>query len=219
MSVHVSKRVWEECPLSGNHLLVLLALAEFADDAGTCWPSQKTIAARARCTDRWVKRIIDSLNESGDIEILSEGGGRGNPAKYRLSRYQKKGEDNSLNKQFGEFNSLNGGAVKGELQGLKANCPPTQAVVEPLKNRKRTIKENRKDRAPRSDVVEFVMSLGATREDGEHLFDHWEEVGWKRGGEQIKDWKAGARKWHRAGWLPSQKNGKSPQNQKELFIA
>jgi hypothetical protein len=60
-----------------------------------------------------------------------------------------------------------------------------------------------------------VHELGLPRSDGEYLWLHWEENGWKRGKEQVKNWKMAARKWKAGGFFPSQKNFKqktSPQD-------
>ncbi len=67
------------------------------------------------------------------------------------------------------------------------------------------------------EVVEYVKSLGLHEQDGEYLFHHWEENGWKRGKEPIQNWKAAVQKWKAGQFFPSQKaqiNGKptTPQS-------
>lgn len=63
-----------------------------------------------------------------------------------------------------------------------------------------------KGKGTREEFVEFAQEIEASKSDGDFLFDHFEENGWKRGKDPIKDWKAAMRKWKSAGWLPSQKN-------------
>lgn len=61
--------VLEDAPVE-NHgeLAVLYALAERANDDGTCsWPSQDWIAFRARCTDRTVRNHLRALESRGVI--------------------------------------------------------------------------------------------------------------------------------------------------------
>lgn len=62
-------RVWDETQFRGHELLVFLSLADHANDQGVCWPSQKTLAARARCSERTVKRIIAHLKSEGFIDV------------------------------------------------------------------------------------------------------------------------------------------------------
>lgn len=62
------------------------------------------------------------------------------------------------------------------------------------------------------EVIAYAVEIGATKLDGEFLWDHWESNGWKNGRNSIKDWKATARNWRRQGYLPSQKNPSLIQN-------
>lgn len=58
--------------LSGGNsaLRVLIALASFADNkTGVCWPSRKTIAAKARLSVESVKRGLRELRDRGLIEV------------------------------------------------------------------------------------------------------------------------------------------------------
>ena len=64
MSVKWISRVWPlEIPATSN--LVLLSLADQANDGGTCWPSQPQIAKRCSLTDRAVRVQIQLLEEAG----------------------------------------------------------------------------------------------------------------------------------------------------------
>ena len=55
--------------VSGSELLVLVALSEWADDDGLCWPSHDSIAKRARVSRRQVIRLLQSLVNRGLIEV------------------------------------------------------------------------------------------------------------------------------------------------------
>ena len=50
--------------------LVLFKLADQANDNGTCWPSQKTMAAHCECNRATVNRHIKKLVEKGLIEVI-----------------------------------------------------------------------------------------------------------------------------------------------------
>lgn len=45
--------------------LVLLCLADWANDAGLCWPSIDSIARRARCSESTARRTIRALEKAG----------------------------------------------------------------------------------------------------------------------------------------------------------
>jgi len=64
--------------------LVLIALANHADDEGYCYPSIARIASQARMTDRGVQKVIKRLCERGDL-IIQNGGGRGGTNRYKIT--------------------------------------------------------------------------------------------------------------------------------------
>lgn len=53
-----------EC-VSATEKAVLLVLANYADEAGRCWPSQKTVAKQACTSERTVRRMIRDLEARG----------------------------------------------------------------------------------------------------------------------------------------------------------
>ena len=57
--------VWANGPANKTELLVLLALADNADDTGKCWPSYQTIADKSRVSKRHAMRIINKLCNDG----------------------------------------------------------------------------------------------------------------------------------------------------------
>lgn len=74
----------------------------------------------------------------------------------------------------------------------------------------------RKERPPmkrpiENEVIEFVMNLGLTQEDGEYIFLNWSDNDWINTNTKrpIRNWKQTARKWKAAGYFPSQKKQKS----------
>lgn len=85
MSIKLISAVWENAPVDGQRLLVLLALADYANDDGYCWPSVPNLAAKARASDRWVQLTLRDLESNGILELVSNGGGRHKPNLYRLN--------------------------------------------------------------------------------------------------------------------------------------
>lgn len=74
MSIKVMTEVWEHSQQEGGALLVLLALADHANDQGYCWPSVPTLAKKARLSERHVRRILSDLQETGELEIEARTG-------------------------------------------------------------------------------------------------------------------------------------------------
>lgn len=76
-------KVWEDAPYSEGSLLVLLALADWANDDGLCWPSISRLAKKARLEDRQTQAILRRLEADGVVEV-ERGGGRGHQNRYLI---------------------------------------------------------------------------------------------------------------------------------------
>ena len=87
MSIKIMSQVWETGPAKQSHLLVMLALADYANDSGTCWPSMASIAAKARVTERGARKIVRELEALGWLEI-DTGGGRHGCNRYTVNPEQ-----------------------------------------------------------------------------------------------------------------------------------
>ena len=72
----MSAWVWHNSPAAGAELLVLLAVADSAEDDGTnAWPSVATLAAKVRMSDRTVQRHLHALERTGQITVERQVGG------------------------------------------------------------------------------------------------------------------------------------------------
>lgn len=69
MSVIRMSAVWKESQHKANDLLLLLALADAANDEGYCWPSVDTLAEKTRIHRSTVLRAAKRLENSGEIYI------------------------------------------------------------------------------------------------------------------------------------------------------
>jgi Helix-turn-helix domain len=74
MSIRIMSMVWADAPYRGSVLLLLLALAGWANEAGTCWPSLPTIAKKTRLGTRQVNNILKRLLADQVISIENKGG-------------------------------------------------------------------------------------------------------------------------------------------------
>ncbi|SDP98498.1 helix-turn-helix domain-containing protein [Lentzea jiangxiensis] len=86
MSIKVVTLVWEYAPAAGNELLLLLAIADQANDLGAeAWPSIDTLARRTRLNPRTVQRLLRKLVSAGLLCIEPGGGRRSNTYRIDLS--------------------------------------------------------------------------------------------------------------------------------------
>jgi hypothetical protein len=65
MSIQAMSAAFEVQGLSPSEKVVLLALANYADEKNRCWPSQKRLAEMTGLTDRWVRKILSTLETRG----------------------------------------------------------------------------------------------------------------------------------------------------------
>ena len=83
MSNLVLTWVFHESNARTTDRLVLLALADEADDDGMTWPSQRRIAAKARLNRSTVQEAIRRLEDAGEVVVLRpEQSGRGHFSRY-----------------------------------------------------------------------------------------------------------------------------------------
>lgn len=83
MSVRMISRVWDVSAHKGNDLLMLLAIADFADDDGNAYPSVTTLANKCRMKQRNANLILAALRESGELEVRLNEGPKGTN-RYRI---------------------------------------------------------------------------------------------------------------------------------------
>ena len=69
MSVRIMSQVWEIPTVKGTEKLVLLALADNANDEGIAWPSIGTIARKCGVSRRYAIEILNNLETLGLIEV------------------------------------------------------------------------------------------------------------------------------------------------------
>lgn len=76
MSIKLMTAVWEREDLTSTHKLVLLALADWANDEGLCWPSINRLSVKTSLTSRSVQKAIRALEDVGFVrreEVLGKG--------------------------------------------------------------------------------------------------------------------------------------------------
>jgi hypothetical protein len=86
MSIKAMNWVWQNVRIQGDMKIVLLALADNADDNGVSWPSLQTIADKAEISHSTAKRKVRQLIKLGIVSVARRIGGYNNTTnKYRLN--------------------------------------------------------------------------------------------------------------------------------------
>jgi len=88
MSITVMTCVWEQSHHKGSDLLLLLAIADQADDAGIASPSIPLLARKTRMTERNVQYRLRLLMDSQELDIHPNAG----PQRTHLFRIKIPGE-------------------------------------------------------------------------------------------------------------------------------
>lgn len=81
------RQVWEHSPVRGLDRLVLLGLADYANESqsGEAWPSAKTLADALDLPLRTVQRSLQRLRDNGDIiPVSGMKGGNSTTVRYRF---------------------------------------------------------------------------------------------------------------------------------------
>lgn len=70
MSIRLMSLIFEkEKNTTGSKRLVLLAIADNANDEGVCWPAITTIARKANISRAYAKQLVHELKDDGYIQI------------------------------------------------------------------------------------------------------------------------------------------------------
>ena len=131
MSVRTMAAVWERSQHSGTSLLMLLAIADFADDDGRAYPSVPTLARKCRMKERNAQYILSELVESAELTIQRGKGPRGSNV-YRI-KLASLGVQHSAPVQYDA--PLQQGAPEG-CNGVRITpaMECTQTIIEPSRN-------------------------------------------------------------------------------------
>ncbi|HEX3156830.1 MAG TPA: helix-turn-helix domain-containing protein [Candidatus Angelobacter sp.] len=85
MSNKAMTHVWEYSAQRGNALLVLLAIADMANDDLICYPGKAHLSKKCRVGVRGLSAILQKLEESGELKILRRQTGQRNKTNiYRI---------------------------------------------------------------------------------------------------------------------------------------
>lgn len=113
-------QVWEHSEQKGSALILLLAIADFANDDGYAHPGVETLAKKCRMSERNTRYVIDALIASGELE-MRQNTGRGGTNEYWVS----------ISKNLNLFDSKGAKvAPRQRLQGCNPASKRVQSSVE-----------------------------------------------------------------------------------------
>lgn len=87
MSIRVMAAVWDGYPGGGTDLLAMLALADWSDDEGRCYPSVAAISRKIRLSRSQTQRVVHGLIETGFVAVTANalGGAPTQTRNYRIA--------------------------------------------------------------------------------------------------------------------------------------
>jgi len=88
MSIKIMSQIWNGGPEKQSDRFVLLALADYANDDGECWPSIAVVMRKTCMSKRGIQTVLRRLKADGWLEIEA-GGGRKNCNLYRVKTPQE----------------------------------------------------------------------------------------------------------------------------------
>lgn len=117
MSVEVWNSVWKHSTQEGTALLMLLAIADSADEYGECWPSVEYLAEKCRMKIRNAQLLIKRLTDAGELCVEIQKGQKTLHGKTNRFRVITPGTK-----------SRQGGVQDSASRGAKSYTPHGQGV-------------------------------------------------------------------------------------------
>ncbi|MBL4929349.1 helix-turn-helix domain-containing protein [Fuscibacter oryzae] len=77
MSIKIMTAIWDRTDLDTHEKMVLLSLADHADDEGVCFPSIARLCDRTGMKERGVQNVLRRMKEAGIITVELNAGRRG----------------------------------------------------------------------------------------------------------------------------------------------
>jgi len=203
MAVRIISKVWDGYPGGGSELLVLLALADWSDDAGKCWPSITSIGRKARLSSDQARRVTHRLIESGFLQVVSGKDGGRSSRRYQI-QLDKLTPCMDATPSMGARGGTDATPPLAPAQGHPLHSYASRTVIEPsisvkkvsrskksevtLKQFLESCKANGEKAIPENDpVFEYARTIGLP---DEFIFLGWQAFKAKQDADKLqKDWR------------------------------
>ena len=191
MSVDATRWAWQQQGLRWTWKLVLLALADRADESGRCYPSEARLTRDTGMNRKTIIKAIASLEEEGLVTVDRRSG--------EVNVYQLNGvpwrENQSLKRDQSQIRD----------QSLKRDTtsPKLGTTTSPkLGTQNLSIEPNKKHKGARDpkptpeELAAYCLARGG-KVDPQAWWDHYSANGWRVGRNPMRDWRAAVRTWER----------------------
>lgn len=159
--------VWDQYQGGGSELLALLALADWSDDSGNCFPSIASIAKKTRLSRSQTQRVVHKLIDEGVVTVTANmtGGAPGVTRRYKIIVSKLTGSAHATRSTgaTGSVHTQDGSHSCGETGSAHA----TQTTIEPSL----TVKGD----AAAPDRPRLGQARKKTRSLSEITFNTWRE--------------------------------------------
>lgn len=191
MSLEAIVWAWKQPVKDHGELLVLLSLADYANQDGQCWPSHKTLMAKCRIkSNRTICTKLNSLTEKGFISRhrrpVAGGGSSSNLYQLNLSETVNITVSESVNATGSEsvnndesVKNTDGQNVKdahGKVQKMTAPESASDASsfsIEPVSKSNQSVKQP----VSKSNQSEALKAHSQTTPDPvSELFSYWQQI-------------------------------------------
>lgn len=210
MSIACQARIWKNSNCGGTELLLLLAIADFADDEGTAYPSVRVLSEKIRMSERNTHYLISKLQQCGELLVELGAGPRGSNL-YQVNIIAREQVQDLQGVQSLQVQPVAGGGATHGGKGVQPTAP------KPLGKHHRTTIERDNTQGKRlpedfelpTDWLEWARlkrpEIDASIES-EKFIDHWLSVPGSKG--RKLDWLRTWRNWIRN----ARSNGNIPPN-------
>lgn len=184
MSIHYISQAWKTPVADYKAKLVLLKLADNANDDGIAWPHIDTIATETGLSRRGVFRALNQLEED---KLIERNRGR-NEVIYKIHKCQV---DTSTSAKLTplDVEKCQADTSRSAKLALTLTKEPSIEHIGETKNQKRFKKPSV------ADVLAYGSSLTPKFLKAQQFIDYYESKGWVVGKSPMKCWKSAVRTW------------------------
>lgn len=164
MSIKVMSAVWDYYPRGGSELLTLLALSDWSDDQGRCFPGISAIATKTRLSRSQAQRVVHRLIDEGVVSVTGNhhGGVPGATRRYQIKLEKLNGSVNA--NPTGRTGETGSSHATGSSHLPKGSHPcgetgsahATQTVIEPSITVSTVASQNQSTKVPNCPTEKLI---------------------------------------------------------------
>lgn len=181
MAVRVLSLVWDAYPGSGSALLALLALADWSDDNGRCYPSMSAIARKTRLSRSQAQRVVHRLIIDGYLLVTANalGGSPTQTRNYRIALDRLTGRMDATPTGRTDATGSTGATGRTDAaegshgRGGRGGAHATQTVSEPSTTVNR-VRGKRKTTIPADFEISERVKKWAAEKQFDQMTEHLE---------------------------------------------